>query len=322
MAVESRKIERLPFWHQQTFWVCVFARFDHSVVLCRRGCLDEFDAMKHFDNDRPRFASYGFSCETWQPQAMPRADQHDEVELNYLPVGTLTYLMGGRRVVVPAQRLVAFWAVVPHQIIEFESESPYYVATIPFAWFLKWGLPSKLHLRIVHWDMVMDNAQGNPAREESMFEQWIRDMEDESLAAAAALEIQARLMRLARDLQDSTPPTSFQSPSQDESRDKAEQMASLISCNYEKRLSIPQIAAGVDLHPDYAATLFKRTFGTTIVNFITRHRIAHAQRLLLSTDEQIINIAGASGFDSLSRFNRAFKQVTGLTPRDYRKNRR
>lgn len=253
---------------------------------------------------------------------MPRADQHDEVELNYLLDGTLTYLMGGRRVMVPARRLVAFWAVVPHQIIEFESQSPYYVSTIPFAWFLKWGLPGRLHLRIVNWEMVVDPAPTRPGRDQEMFEQWMRDLEDEALRPVAALEIQARLLRMARSLGDVPSGAGVQTPAGHESQGKAEQIASYITCNYEKRLTIPDIAAEVGLHPDYAATLFKKTFDTTIVNFITRHRVAHAQRLLLSTDDQIIKIAGESGFDSLSRFNCAFKQVTGLTPRAYRKNRR
>lgn len=253
---------------------------------------------------------------------MSRADQHDEVELNYLPEGSLTYLMGGRRVLVPAQRLTVFWATVPHQIVEHEGNSPYFVATVPFAWFLKWGLPNNLHMRIVHWEMVVDSAVCKPEREQFMFEQWIHDVEDELLAPAVALEIQARLLRLARHLTDEPEENERQLPVQLESQDKAEQMACFISRSYGQRLTIPQIAADVDLHPDYAATLFKKTFGTTIVNFITRHRIAHAQRLLLTTDDQIISIAGDAGFDSLSRFNRAFKQITGMTPREYRRERR
>ena len=253
---------------------------------------------------------------------MSRADQHDEVELNYLTEGSLTYLMGGRRVLVPAQRLTVFWATVPHQIVEHDGESPYYVATIPFAWFLKWAIPSQLHMRILHWEMVVDSAPCEPEREIFMFEQWIHDVADESLAPAVAFEIQARLLRIARYLADPQPGTGFPQSAQLESQDKAEQMACHISRSYGERLTIPQIAAEVDLHPDYAATLFKKTFGSTIVNFITRHRIAHAQRLLLSTDDQIINIAADSGFDSLSGFNRAFKQLTGSTPREYRKARR
>lgn len=253
---------------------------------------------------------------------MPRADQHDEIELNYLSEGSLTYLLGGRRVVVPAQRLAAFWATVPHQIVDYDGDSPYYVATIPFAWFLKWGIACQLHDRILQWDMVLDAAQSEPARERLMFEQWIHDVGDESLETAVALEIQARLLRMAKYLSDASPPTDSPLRVPLESQDKAEQMACRISRCYEQRLTIPQIAEEVDLHPDYAATLFKKTYGTTIVNFITRHRVAHAQRLLLSTEAPIINVAGDSGFDSLSRFNRAFKQLTGSTPREYRKSLR
>lgn len=278
--------------------------------------------MKQFDNSRPRFAPYGFSCEAWQPHEMSRADQHDEVELNYLSEGSLTYLIGGRRVLVPAQRLAVFWATAPHQIVEHEGASPYYVATIPFAWFLKWGIPNHLHMRIVQWEMVVDSASCEPERERFMFEQWVHDLQDESLAPAVALEIQARLLRMARHLTRVPPGTETQLPVQLQSQDKAEQMACYISRSYRDRLTIPQIAADVDLHPDYAATLFKKTFGTTIVTFITRHRIAQAQRSLLTTDDQIIRIAADAGFDSLSRFNRAFKHLTGLTPREYRRARR
>lgn len=253
---------------------------------------------------------------------MQRADQHDEIELNYLLEGSLTYLMGGKRVLVPAQRLAAFWATVPHQIVDHEGATPYYVATIPFSWFLQWGLPSSLHMRIVQWEMVVDCAPHAPERERFMFEQWIKDVDDKALAPAVALEIQARLLRLARHLEEPTTSKALQLPNGLESQDKAEQMACHVSRSYLERLTIPEIAAAVDLHPDYAATLFKKTFGTTIVTFITRHRVAHAQRLLLTTDDQIINISTDSGFDSLSRFNRAFKQFTGVTPREYRNSMR
>lgn len=274
--------------------------------------------MKYFDNSRPKFAPYGFSCEAWEPHEMQRADQHDEIELNYLEEGSLTYLMGGRRVLVPARCLAAFWATVPHQIVAHEGQKPYFVATIPFSWFLQWGMPSNLHMRIVQWEMVLDCGPNEPTRDRFMFEQWIKDVDDKALAPAVALEIQARLLRMARHLEAPASSNGLHIPNQLESKDKAEQMACHVSKCYLERLTIPEIAAAVDLHPDYAATLFKRTFGTTIVTFITRHRVAHAQRLLLTTDDQIIKIASDSGFDSLSRFNRAFKQFTGVTPREYR----
>ncbi len=60
-------------------------------------------------------------------------------------------------------------------------------------------------------------------------------------------------------------------------------------------------------------------FGTTMTTFITQHRISHAQRLLVTTDDAILDVALAAGFQSLSRFNEAFKAACGCSPRDYRK---
>ena len=93
-------------------------------------------------------------------------------------------------------------------------------------------------------------------------------------------------------------------------------MACFVARNYTSRIQVKDIAECVGLHPDYAATLFRKTFGTTLNVLMTRHRVAHAQRQLVTTDERIVNIAQDSGFDSLSRFNRAFKQLAGTTPRN------
>ena len=65
--------------------------------------------------------------------------------------------------------------------------------------------------------------------------------------------------------------------------------------------------------------LFQRTFGTTLIKYVTEHRLSHAQRLLVTTQDSIVNIAFSSGFGSLSRFNEAFRQSCGCTPREYRR---
>jgi AraC-like DNA-binding protein len=66
-------------------------------------------------------------------------------------------------------------------------------------------------------------------------------------------------------------------------------------------------------------TLFKRAFGTTLLAYLTQHRISHAQRLLATTEEKILVAALDSGFNSLSRFNAAFKEACGCSPREYRR---
>ena len=99
-------------------------------------------AMTSFDQSRKDFAPYGFTCVRWAPTLMPRSDRHNEIELNLLEHGSVTYLLGGQKVTIPAGRLALFWAGTPHQIIGFESKAEYFIMTIPLVWFLQWWLCS------------------------------------------------------------------------------------------------------------------------------------------------------------------------------------
>jgi hypothetical protein len=69
--------------------------------------------MKQFDARRTEFSPYGFTCELWKPAKMPRPDRHNEVELNLLTSGSLTYLLGGRRTTIESGSLAIFWAAIP-----------------------------------------------------------------------------------------------------------------------------------------------------------------------------------------------------------------
>jgi AraC-like DNA-binding protein len=281
--------------------------------------------MHHFDSKRRDFAPYGFTCEIWEPRQMPRPDRHDEIEINFLDRGTLTYLMGGQRVTVQARRVTAFWAAVPHQIVAFGNVNYYYVVTVPFGWVLQWGLPEPLMVALTQGQIVADTGGSRAALDRQLFEQWHQDVEGHchTNQNIVVLELRARLLRLAESLADEEHAPAISGNNvcsrQQTNLEKAESMACFVARNYTSRILVKDIAACVGLHPDYAATLFRKTFGTTLNVLITRHRIAHAQRQLVTTDERVVHIAHDSGFDSLSRFNRAFKQIAGVTPRQYRK---
>jgi hypothetical protein len=94
--------------------------------------------VERFDPNRPDFSPYGFTCVRWTATRMPRSDRHNEIELNLLECGRLVYLMGGRKFTVHAGRLTVFWAGVPHQVLEFQDLTEYFVLTIPLVWFLQY----------------------------------------------------------------------------------------------------------------------------------------------------------------------------------------
>ena len=115
------------------------------------------NVMKTFDSSRPDFKPYGFACVRWHPTPMHRPDPHNEIELNFLETGWVTYLLGGRKIRIEAGQLSAFWAAIPHQIIGFGHEPEYFVATIPLAWFLQSKMPDGL----IH-DLLQGCVVGEP----------------------------------------------------------------------------------------------------------------------------------------------------------------
>jgi AraC-like DNA-binding protein len=79
------------------------------------------------------------------------------------------------------------------------------------------------------------------------------------------------------------------------------------------------IARGAGMSPSAFCHCFKRITGRTLSSFINEVRIGHAKKLLIDSDLNISEIAYASGYESLSNFNRRFQELTGLCPKRYRR---
>lgn len=67
--------------------------------------------------------------------------------------------------------------------------------------------------------------------------------------------------------------------------------------------------------------MFKRVFHIGIADYIGRRRISAASRELITTDDNILDIALRYGYNSHEVFSRAFTRIWGESPSQYRKNR-
>jgi AraC-like DNA-binding protein/quercetin dioxygenase-like cupin family protein len=89
--------------------------------------------------------------------------------------------------------------------------------------------------------------------------------------------------------------------------------------NFKKSLSLAKAANLVHLSQSAFCKFFKLASGKTFSGYLNEIRIAHACQLLTETDKPISEIAFASGFESLTYFNRVFLKVKSCRPSYYRK---
>jgi AraC-like DNA-binding protein len=270
---------------------------------------------KTFNSDRPDFEPYGLTCEQWIPSVMPKIDRHNEIELNYINSGTISYFFKDSIVTLPKQRITMFWGLVPHRIMDFENEDSYYVCTIPLAVFLKCGLPDRLVNNVLSGNILVDNSETPYSYDKHLFSCWEKDITDNPDNIACLLEIQARLLRFAQNYSMITNISGSKIPV----TNKIEKMTFYIACHYTESITAKDIANSAGVTPDYANVLFNKIFNHSVMKQVMIERINHAQRELLFTDSPILQIALDCGFNSISCFNTAFRKLNNCSPTDYRR---
>lgn len=92
-----------------------------------------------------------------------------------------------------------------------------------------------------------------------------------------------------------------------------------ISTQFMKRITIDSLSDQFDIPTSTLKRCFKGVYGTTIHHYLKECRINAAKRLLQESDQSILEIANAVGYENGSKFTSAFKEATGITPSAYRK---
>jgi len=85
-------------------------------------------------------------------------------------------------------------------------------------------------------------------------------------------------------------------------------------------LTVDEIAHRVGLSEDHLIRIFRQAFGWPAATYYVRLRIAVACRLLSDTDETMDNVARRVGYSGAANLSRAFKEVMGIRPSEYRRS--
>jgi len=91
--------------------------------------------------------------------------------------------------------------------------------------------------------------------------------------------------------------------------------------NFNKNITLKDVAYEVFLSQNYLSELFKKEIGEGFYDFLSNYRIKKAKEILLTTNLKVYEIAKNVGYNDVITFGRTFKKITGTTPNNFRNSK-
>ncbi len=88
----------------------------------------------------------------------------------------------------------------------------------------------------------------------------------------------------------------------------------------ETDLTLSALSKRAAITPSHFSRVFKQSTGMNVTDYVVVKRIMLAKELLVRTDDSISEICERCGMESESYFYRKFKQITGITPKAYKRS--
>lgn len=122
------------------------------------------------------------------------------------------------------------------------------------------------------------------------------------------------LVEGARELSSS----SFVDAREENEDDRVRRVKEYITTNYMQDICLKELSDLVCMSEDSFSRFFKNKTGRTPNRYLIDYRLGIAARLLLTTKLSVAEIGYSCGFNTLSHFNRLFRESKGCTPSDFR----
>ena len=101
--------------------------------------------------------------------------------------------------------------------------------------------------------------------------------------------------------------------------EKVKLILSYIRENYQRSITIDEIARVCYYSKSHFMKFFKEAMGMGFIQYLNDYRLSIASQMLLMTGDSILEVAEKTGFENLSYFNRMFKRKYNLTPGQFRR---
>lgn len=103
------------------------------------------------------------------------------------------------------------------------------------------------------------------------------------------------------------------------SRDDIAKALAYLDSNYMNITSLNDVAKHINLNKSYFSQIFKREIKENFTVYLTKLRIDKAKDLLSESDTKVYEVSSLVGIENYRYFSKVFKELTGLTPIEYRK---
>lgn len=276
---------------------------------------------RHFYKSSPTFGRFGMRI--FNPQIMPEAHAHGHVELNYLIGASMEYEIDGKIITIPPNRMVCFWAAVPHRLSSINriKDAPklklgniYY----PLDAFLTLPHIAEIQIAVLAGGLVILPEE---AISFLKIRSWYKDYRSKNSENLDVLKMELNVMlrRAQLDgLEFIIPPHTSSNKNHAFNITHIHHVVAMMRYILEN-LSTPMtnadVAAVTGLHQNYALNLFSEMMHIPMKRFIIRMRLLKARAMLMESNTAICSVAEDSGFSSISQFYHHFVLAYNLTPK-------
>jgi len=265
---------------------------------------------------------FGLFCDVLNAHSYDSLHRHDEIEILFFPNKNPTTVRFGAQIIeIQPEQTVLFWGAIPHQLMHIGEENLQYWVALPPETFLYFDLAPSIVRDVMNGKILMESDQELRSIDLASYPVWKREASSsqQDVRQTLLMSLESRLRRF-RPMEASADSLNPPQPKLlvHKNKNAFKSMYDYITLNFRNPIEVKSIAKAAGLHPNYAISLFKEKCGINISTLITMLRVYEAQRLILTTDQKIVDIAMDTGFNSMSNFYKSFKKVTHKNPSDYR----
>ena len=157
-----------------------------------------------------------------------------------------------------------------------------------------------------------------------------KEMRQQEQELREKLKYAEESLKALQDLQSSGAVQGMDAPSESPEQDPEDYKAGTltrsakdyIKVNFSKTITLEDVAREIHVSPQYLSKLFKEETGENFIEYLTGIRIRNAKIMLEGDELSIKEICYSIGYSDPNYFSRIFKKIVGVTPTEYKDERR